>query len=302
MSTDRDDHPHLVRGILLIMTSVFLFSSMDTLAKLMLKTYPLPPLIWARYTVHMVFMLILLAPRMGLDLVRTKRPGIQVLRGVTLVSSTAFFYLSLRHLPLAEAAAITFVAPVLVSALSGPMLGERVTRRQWAAVTLGFAGVLIIIRPGGGLLTGAIVFPLVTALLFALYQVMTRKLAGRENPFTTLFFTALVGAIATSLALPFHWQTPTPSQAALMIVIGCLGGFGHFLLIRAVEVASPTALAPFLYTQLVWSTLLAYLAFREFPDGVSLLGMLVIVLAGLLAVNWKRMRRRSDTTEQTPNL
>jgi drug/metabolite transporter (DMT)-like permease len=287
-------------GVLLIMLSVFLFSAMDTLAKLMLRSYPLPPLIWARYTVHLVFMLLLLAPRMGFDLVRTRRPGLQILRGLLLVTSTALFYLSLQHLPLAEAAAITFVAPVLVSALSGPMLGERVTRRQWTAVTLGFIGVLVIIRPGGGLLTLAVVFPLTTALLFALYQIMTRKLAGRENPFTTLFFTALVGAVATSLVLPFNWKTPTLTQAALMVAIGCLGGFGHFLLIRAVELASPTALAPFLYTQLVWSTLLAYIAFREFPDGASLLGMLIIVLAGLLAVNWRRMRRRTDASDQAP--
>jgi len=301
MTTSHDHHhPHLLRGILLIMSSVFLFSSMDTLAKLVLKTYPLPPLIWARYSVHFVFMLVLFAPRMGLDLVRTKRPGLQTLRGLLLVTSTGFFYLSLRHLPLAEAAAITFVAPVLVSALSGPMLGERVTRRQWTAVLLGFSGVLVIIRPGGGLLTANAVFPLITASLFALYQIMTRKLAGRENPFTTLFFTALVGTVAATLVLPFTWQTPTLMQAALMIAIGCLGGFGHFLLIRAVELASPTALAPFLYTQLVWSTLLAYIAFREFPDSVSLLGMLVIVLAGLLAVNWKRARRRTDTTEPAP--
>lgn len=300
MSGGRDHHPHLLRGILLIMSSVFLFSSMDTLAKIMLQSYPLPPLIWARYAVHMVFMLALLAPRIGFDLVRTQRPGLQILRGLLLVTSTAFFYLSLQHLPLAEAAAITFIAPVLVSALSGPMLGERVTRRQWAAVTLGFVGVLVIIRPGGGLLTVAALFPMITALLFALYQIMTRKLAGRENPFTTLFFTALVGTLASSLVLPFTWKTPTLTQAGLMVAIGCLGGFGHFLLIRAVEVASPTALAPYLYTQLVWSTLLAYIAFREFPDTVSLLGMLIIVFAGLLAVNWKQMRRRADTTDKIP--
>jgi drug/metabolite transporter (DMT)-like permease len=295
-----DHHPHLLRGIVLITLAVFLFSSMDTLAKYILKSYPLPPLIWARYAVHTAFMLALLAPRMGLDLLRTRRPALQVMRGLLLVTSTGFFYVSLRHLPLAEAAAITFVAPVLVTALSGPMLGERVTRRQWSAVTLGFLGVLVIIRPGGGLLTLATVFPLITALLFALYQIMTRKLAGHENPFTTLFFTALVGTLAASLVLPFTWQRPTLMQAALMTAIGCLGGFGHFLLIRAVEIASPTALAPFIYTQLVWSTLLAFIAFGEFPDFVSLLGMLVIVAAGLLAVNWQRMRRRTDAAERAP--
>lgn len=300
MSVPYGHSPHLLRGILLIMLAVFLFSSMDTLAKFVLRSYPLAPLIFARYAVHTLLMLVLLAPRMGFDLLRTTRPGVQVMRGLLLVGSTGLFYLALRYLPLAEAAAITFVAPVMVTALSGPLLGERVSGRQWAAVTLGFIGVLVIIRPGGGMLTYASVFPFIAALFFALYQIMTRKLAGRENPFATLFFTALVGTLAASLMLPFSWQTPSLTQTALMVAIGCLGGLGHFLLIRAVEIASPTALAPFIYTQLVWSTLLAFIAFGEFPDAVSLLGMLVIIGAGLLAVNWRRVRRPSEAVEHPP--
>ncbi len=286
-------HAHPLRGILLIMLAVFMFSSMDTLAKHMLKRegYPISPLIFARYGVHLLFMIALLAPRMGLDLVRTKRPGLQVLRGLLLVGSTGFFYLSLTYLPLAEAAAISFVGPVLVAALSGPLLREHIGRRQWTAIGFGFLGVLIIVRPGGGVFTWHAMFPLICALLFALYQVLTRKLAGRENALTTLFFTALVGALLTALPLPFTWQTPTTWQLAFMIGIGILGGTGHFLLIRAGEHASPAALAPFVYTQLMWSTLLAYFAFDEFPDSGSLIGMAVIVLGGLLAVNWEQIRR-----------
>jgi drug/metabolite transporter (DMT)-like permease len=288
-------HAHPLRGVVLIMLAVFMFSSMDTLAKHMLKreAYPISPLIFARYGVHLLFMIALLAPRMGLNLVRTQRPGLQVLRGLLLVGSTGFFYLSLTYLPLAEAAAISFVGPVLVAALSGPLLREHIGRRQWTAIGFGFLGVLIIVRPGGGVFTWHAVFPLICALLFALYQVFTRKLAGRENALTTLFFTALVGALLTALPLPFTWQTPTALQLAFMIGIGTLGGLGHFLLIRAVEHASPAALAPFIYTQLVWSTLLAYLAFGEFPDSGSLIGMFVIVAGGLLAVNWDQIRRSS---------
>jgi drug/metabolite transporter (DMT)-like permease len=286
-------HAHPLRGVLLVMLAVFLFSSMDTLAKHMLKreAYPIGPLIWARYAVHLAFMLALLAPRMGLELVRTRRPGLQIVRGLLLVGSTGFFYLSLSHLPLAEAAAISFVGPVLITAMSGPMLRERVTRRQWIAVALGFLGVLIIVRPGGGVFTAHAIYPLCSALMFSLYQVLTRKLAGRENPFTTLFFTALVGAAATSLPLPFTWQTPQADQIAFILGIGLLGGLGHFFLIRAVEHTSPARLAPFIYTQLVWSTLLAYLAFDEFPASGSLLGMLVIVSAGMLAIDWRQIRR-----------
>ena len=291
-------HPRLLHGILLIMFAVFLFSSMDTLAKYMLRSYPLPPLIWARYTVHFAFMIALLAPRLGFALVRTHRPVLQILRGLALVASTGFFYLALTYLPLAEAAAIGFVAPVLVASLSGPMLGERVTSRQWIAVTMGFLGVLVIIRPGGGLLSFAVVFPLLSALVFALYQIMTRKLAGRENPFTSLFYTALVGSVVTTLAVPFAWQTPTLPQLGILIAIGGLGGLGHFLMIQAVERASPSALAPFIYTQLVWSTLLAWITFGEFPDPGSLLGILVIAGAGLLSINWKQVRLGSRPAVQ----
>jgi drug/metabolite transporter (DMT)-like permease len=284
------DHPHTLRGILLVLSAVFMFSSMDTIAKYLLRTYPLPPLIWARYVVQMVFMLVLLAPRMGLGLVRTSHPWLQILRGVLLVISSVFFYLSLTFLPMAEAAAITFVGPVLITALSGPMLGERITPRQWVAVGLGFVGVLIIIRPGGGLLTPTAIFPLCSALAFSFYQIITRKIVGREHPLTTLFYTALVGTAVTSLGLPFAWHTPTLGQVPLILAIGLLGGFGHFLLIRAVTQASPSALAPFIYVQLIWSTVLAFLAFGEFPNSGSLLGMLVIVSAGMLAIDWKRLR------------
>ena len=136
-----------------------------------------------------------------------------------------------------------------------------------------------------------------TALLFALYQIATRKVAGRDNPVTTLFYTALIGAALTSLALPLGWQSPTWQQLVLMMIIGSLGGTGHFLLIRAVEHTSPMALGPFVYTQLIWSTLLAWIVFDEFPDGGSITGMVVIIAAGLLAVNWRHMRRRIDATD-----
>lgn len=287
------DHPHAARGIWLVVSAVFMFSSMDTVAKYLLRSYPLPPLVWARYAVHLVFMVVLLAPRMGVSLVRSSHPLLQIVRGLLLVVSTTLFYLSLTFLPLAEAAAISFIGPVLVTALSGPLLGEQVSTRQWTAVALGFAGVLVIVRPGGGLLTPATLFPLGAAFAFSLYQIVTRKIVGRENPFTTLFYTALIGAVLTSLVLPFSWQAPALLQVPLIVAVGLLGGFGHFLLIRAVEHASPSTLAPFIYVQLIFSTLLAFAAFGEFPGPGSLLGMLVIVAGGLLAIDWKRVRGRA---------
>ncbi|MEO8157448.1 MAG: DMT family transporter [Betaproteobacteria bacterium] len=292
-------HRRTLRGIALLMSAVFMFSAMDTLAKYMLRSYPISALMWARYMVHLVVMLAWLGPRMGTKLFHTSHPWLQILRGLLLVGSTTFFYFALRYLPLAEAAAITFVGPVLTALLSGPMLGDKVSPRQWAAVTLGFVGVLIIMRPGGGVLSLPAVFPLATAILFSMYQIVTRKLSGREHPYTSLFYTALVGGAITSFAVPLHWITPTLSQAGFVVCIGFLGGFGHLLLIRSMEHTSPSTLAPFVYSQLIWSTLLAYLVFGDFPEPMTLLGMFVVVAAGMLAVNWKHMRRLSDADDQT---
>ena len=293
-------HDHNIRrGIALIVAAVFMFSSMDTLAKFMLRSgYPVGALIWARYAVHLVVTVALLWPRMGSKLFRATRPWLQFLRGLLLVASTLCFYSALRHLPLAEAAAISFVGPVMTTLLAGWLLHERASVRQWIAVLLGFAGVLIIIRPGGALFTPAAVFPLLTAVLFSIYQIVTRRMSGHDHAYTTLFYTALVGGIVTSAVLPLSWQTPTVLQAAMMFGMGVLGGYGHYLLIRAVEYASPAALAPFSYSQLLWSTMLGYIAFRDFPDAGSFIGMAVVVIAGLLALNWKQMRRPSNGADE----
>lgn len=274
-----------------MMLAVFLFSSMDTLAKLALKNYPLPGLLWARFTVHMIFIVALAAPHMGMKLLRTDRLGIQILRGFLLAGSTSSFYVSLQYMPLAETAAISFVAPLFVTLLSVFFLKEKVRPRQWLAVSLGFVGVLVIIRPGGNMFQPASALPVLTALFFSFYQILTRKLAGRESPLTTLFYAGLMGSIVSSAALPFYWVTPAPVQVVLMIGVGVLGASGHLFLIRAAEHASPAGLAPFAYTQLIWSTLLAFLTFGDFPDRVSIMGMTIIMLSGLLAVNWQQVRR-----------
>lgn len=298
-NTDAAHHRRTLRGIGLMMAAVLLFSSMDTLAKFLLKSYPMSALMWARYMVHVVVMVAWLGPTMGFRLIHTLHPWMQILRGLLLIGSTTFFYFALRYLPLAEAAAITFVGPILTALLSGPMLGDKVTRRQWAAVIIGFTGVLIIMRPGGGVLSLPAVFPLATAILFSVYQIVTRKVSGRDHPYTSLFFTAIVGAAVTSFAVPFHWITPTLTQAGFVICIGVFGGLGHLLLIRSMEYASPSTLAPFVYSQLVWSTLLAFIVFGDFPEPMTLFGMFVVVAGGLLAVNWQHMRRLGDADDQT---
>jgi drug/metabolite transporter (DMT)-like permease len=243
-------------------------------------------------------MLLVLGHAVGFGLVRTRRLGLQLFRGLVLVGSSLVFFWALSMMPLAEASAITFVSPLLLTAMSVWLLKERVRPAAWAAVAVGFVGVLFIIRPGGAVFTPAAVLPLMTAALFALYQLLTRKLAGVDSSIATLFLGGIVGTIVMSLAVPLFWKTPeTAWHALLFLVTGALGAGGHFILIRAFEHAPASVLAPFVYAQLVTVLLLGYFVFGTFPDTLSLVGMAIIVASGAwIATHQTRLApRRADT-------
>lgn len=272
---------HHLRGILLIMVAVSTFAVLDTTAKYLARTYPVPLIVWVRYAMHVVVMLAFVAPRLRWGLVTSRRPGLQVIRGVTLAASSLFFFSSLAFMPIAEASAITFLAPLLVTAMSAYFLRERVRRSAWVALAGGFVGVLFIVRPGGAVFSPAAALPLATAVCFAIYQLLTRRLAGVDSTMATLFIGALVSTLIVSFLLPFYWGLPQSAfHAALFVMLGVLGAAGHFVLIRAFEYAPPSVVAPFVYTQLVTVLLLGYLVFGEFPNGWSLAGMAIIVLSG----------------------
>jgi drug/metabolite transporter (DMT)-like permease len=272
---------HHLRGILLIMAAVSTFAVLDTMAKYLSRTYPVPLIVWMRYAMHILVMLAVLAPRAGRGLVTSRRAGLQVIRGIVLAASSLFFFTALAFMPIAEASAITFLAPLLVTAMSAYFLGERVRPSAWAALGAGFVGVLFIVRPGSAVFTPAALLPLATAVCFATYQLLTRRLAGVDSTVATLFIGALVGTLVVSLLLPFYWGLPqSPFHAFLFVMLGVLGAAGHFVLIRAFEHAPPGVLAPFVYTQLLTVLVLGFLVFGEFPDGWSLVGMAIIVLSG----------------------
>ncbi|MGH8680023.1 MAG: DMT family transporter [Burkholderiales bacterium] len=272
---------HHLRGILLIIAAVSTFALMDTTAKYLARTYPVPGIVWARYAAQTLFLVVVLAPQLRLGLLRTRRPALQLLRGGILAASTVFFFSALALMPMAEAAAITFLSPLLLTAASAWLLKERVRWSAWVALLAGFIGVLIIIRPGGGVFTPAAILPILTAVSFAAYQLLTRKLAGVDSTLTTLFYSAIVGTVLLAPGLPLYWRFPESGfDAALFAVLGVLASVGHFVLIRAFEHAPPSVLAPFVYSQLVAVLVLGYLVFGDFPDGWSLLGMAIIVLAG----------------------
>ncbi|UZM14193.1 DMT family transporter [Pseudomonas kielensis] len=280
-----------VKGILLICLAVLLFASHDTLSKYLSGFYPIVMVVWARYVVHTLLMLVVFVPRSGFSaVVRTKRPGLQFLRAMCLIGTSLFFTTGLRYIPLAEATAVNFLAPLLVTALSVPLLGEHVTRRQWLAVLGGFVGVLIVIRPGGALFTPTIVLPLCSALCFGFYQLLTRKLTGIDSPTTSNFLTGIINSLIMSALLPFFWSTPTWSHAVFMVGLGTCGMLGHMLLTQAFRHAAPAMLAPFSYGQILFAGMYGYLIFDHTPDGYAIVGIAVICLSGLAVAFGRRKR------------
>ena len=276
-------YPHAARGIGLIVLATVCFGSLDTMSKALVAHYPAPALVWLRYLLQTIVMAAIFLPRMGRGLVRTTSLRLQVLRGFFLIGASVVFVLSLGYMQIAEAAAISFVAPVIVALAGGWLLGEHVHVRTWVALAAGFTGVLLIIQPGGTGFTWYYLLPLGCAFCFAGYQILTRKLAGHDDPITTLFYPGLVSCLVIPAAFPGSaFDIPEqPLHLAMVAAIGILGAVGHFLLIRAHHDAPATLLAPFGYAQLVVVTILGFLVFGQLPDPLALAGMALVAGAGL---------------------
>ncbi|MFZ3026001.1 DMT family transporter [Pseudomonas sp.] len=277
-------------GILLILAAGLLLASQDALSKSLTAVYPLLLVVWLRYLSQSVLMLALFAPRMGLNLLRTQRPWLQLVRGLSLVAITLLFYSALRFIPLGEATAVIFLAPLVVIVLSATWLKEHISRGLWLSVGVGLLGVLLIVRPGGALFTPAILLPLGAAFCFGLYQLLTRRLSATDHPATSNFLSALVGTLSVSVLLPWFWQTPTLVDGLLMATLGATAMTGHMLLTHAYRFGSAASLAPFTYVQIVTATLLGMLFFDHTPDLWAILGMAVIILSGA-ALAWGQRAR-----------
>lgn len=282
------------RGILLMVTVVALFAGVDAIAKMLAVAadQPMHPLqiAWARY----LFTALLLAPvllrRGPARVLATERPGLQLARAVCMLGSAVFFMFAVAALPIADATAIGFVWPLLVTALSIPLLGERIGLRRWLA---GFAGVLLVIRPGGEAFDPAALYPLLGALCWALGLIVTRRMAIRNAAaaLTTLSHTILLGLGATTALVGFVWTPPTPTAWLLMAAIGTLSALGHFLLIRAAGYSPASLLAPFAYSQIVWATLFGLAVFGSFPDLWTGLGATITVASGLYMLHRERLQQ-----------
>ena len=264
-------------------------ASLDATAKFLVRDHPVLLVVWARYAGQMAMVTPYAWHRAGPGFWRTKRLSAQLVRSLYLVIATGGFFTGLRYLPLAEASAITFMAPLFVVALALPVLGERPTRPRIVASLAGFAGILLLIRPGAPALHPAAVLLVGAALANALYQLATRKLRD-ENPQTMLFYSALVGTVLLTAAVPFALEASpiTWRDGGLLLLTGLLAGVGHGLFIAAFARAPAALLAPFTYLQIAWAVLYGILVFGQHPDGWSAVGIGIVVSSGVLLALWER--------------
>lgn len=280
-------------GIFFMCVACSLFPIQNAFVKLLTGIYPFQEVVWVRLSVHLVLMCIVFLPRRGLALLRTRAPIQQVICSASLLGSTVFFFSSAKYVGVTEAIAISFVAPLVVTFLAWPVLGERITFVRLAAVVIGFMGVMIVIRPGSSVFQWASLMMLASAIFYAIYQIVVRRVAAVDSPATTAFYCALGCTLATSLFVLFYWKTPANwRDLAMMVSLGISGGFGHYCVARAFSYAPANLIAPLNYTQMIGSVVVGYLMFAEVPDVYTWIGSAVIIGAGLL-VGWNSRPRRS---------
>ncbi|MFZ5783878.1 MAG: DMT family transporter [Pseudomonadota bacterium] len=287
----RTAHPMV--GVFYMCVACALFPVMNGLVKLLAMTYDPVQIVWFRICVHLGLVALVFTPRMGLDLFRTRRIGLQFVSSVMMSLSTLFFFSAVKYVGVAEAISISFVAPLLVVFLAWPLLGERITWLRVVAVCVGFAGVLVVIRPGSAVFQWASVLLVGSAICYAVYQIIIRRLAGTDHPATSIFYSVLLGAILLTAAMPFVWTAPASAgDWGLLLSLGVLGGLGHYCVAKAMTYASANLIAPLNYTQMIGSVIVGYLLFGEVPDFYTWLGTAFIVGAGLL-VTLQAARPRS---------
>jgi drug/metabolite transporter (DMT)-like permease len=280
-----------------MLATMIWFVALDTIAKNLLVNldYSIVQVVWARFFFHFV-LAALLAALFWRHRIAGRQMLWQLFRSLLLFVTTVLFNAGLRSVPLATGTAIMFLSPILITALSVPILGEQVGIRRWLGVAAGFIGALIIIRPASGFDTGALFF-LAAALVNAAYQLLTRRVSRLDDPRTTFFYTAIVGAVAGSLVVPYDWQNPAPAHWLLLVAMGVTGGVGHLLLIYSFAKAPVSAVAPFAYSALVWATLAGYLFFGEVPDAWTVAGALTIAASGLYIFHRERVVAETAAVE-----
>ncbi|MDQ5897482.1 MAG: hypothetical protein QG612_1568 [Pseudomonadota bacterium] len=285
-----------IQGVLFVIAAVALFACFDASVKVASAIAPVGMVIWARYVFQVSVTAVTVLPRRGTALLRTERPGLQVLRGLCLLSLSVLAFFSLKVMPVGEFTAIVMLTPLLITLLAAMTMGERISGLRWLLLAGGMAGALIVIRPKseGHALGWEALLPLGLVVSNALFQLITSRLARTEDPATTHFYTGLTGSLVTSAALPWCWQALSPAGWALMVLLGALSSSGHFLLILGYTRAQAAMLTPFLYFQIVFATLVGWVWFDHAPDAMTLAGIAIIAGCGMTGT-WLASRAQPRT-------
>ena len=279
-----------VRGIALMVASTVFFSVSDVITKELAGTLPAVEVAWLRYVTFALLVVPFVVARGGIRGLRTQAPGLQALRGLGTVASALLFTASLPYLPVADATAVYFVSPIVITALSIPILGEVVGWRRWLAALVGLLGVLIVIRPGTEAFEPAALLPLLGATSWAGAAIVTRLTSGRDAPTVTLACSALIGLLVLTALLPFGWVAPDWREVGIGAAIGLFSTIGHWMVILAYRHASASIVAPYSYVQLIWAGALGYLVFGSLPDRWTIAGAAIIAASGLYTVYRERVR------------
>jgi drug/metabolite transporter (DMT)-like permease len=299
----RSDRPF--RGIALILLSTIFLGSSDVTSKYLSATLPSVEIAWIRFLVFLLIMIPAMVPGTKFYALPTGRLGLQLLRGAALLGSSLFFISGLRFLPIAEASATSFVSPLFVTALSIVFLGESVGLRRWLATAVGLMGVLIILRPGTSAFHAAAVFPLVSALCWALTLIMTRMLSGKDRATTTMIYASVAGFCILSALVPLVWVAPTWHDVMFGILVGVASTAGQWIVVLAFRYAGASVLAPFSYVQLLWNSFLGFIVFGEVPGVWTVTGAAFIVASGLYTAHRERVRQSqllALAAEPSPNV
>ena len=273
--------------ILLMIGAVFCFASMDATAKYLMKEIGPAQTIWARYTVQAILVTVLILPKINVY-GRTKYPKLQFLRSVALMMATTLFFFAFFRLGLAEASAIFNISPILITLGAFLFLREQIGPRRVIGILVSLLGALIIIRPGSGVFTIYAILPLGAAIFYSTYSLATRFVGTDESPWTSLFYSAIFGAICYSIYIVFNWNPMSNNALLLTTIIGLFGTAGHLCLIRALTLGEASLVAPFSYTNLLFMTIWGFVLFGNFPDFWTIVGAVIIVAAGIYV--WVRDR------------
>lgn len=277
--------PPVSRGIALMILAILLFTAMDAAAKGLIQRYPAPQVIWARFAGQFILVLLILNIRTG-PLLRTRFPGLHLARSAFQFGATGLFFLSLGHIGLAEATALTDINPVLITLGAALFLGERLGPRRLAGVVAALIGALIIIRPGAGVFSPWALLPLGAAICYTGNALITRHIGAQESAWTSMLYASLFGTLAGAFALPFVWIPIPAADLAVFALVGLLGTGAQLCIIRSFSTTEASIVAPFAYLGIIFATGWGALLYDQWPDRWTVIGALVIVTAGVYV--WHR--------------